>query len=58
MIWYLAMGVALTVWALLLVLAGERQRRLIEIEARRREQLIALEKQLQKEAQQNIPSVG
>jgi hypothetical protein len=52
--WFLIIGVALAGWTLLLILSSERQRRLLEIEARRQLALVELRKK-QLEEQQNIP---
>ena len=52
--WFMIIGTALAGWTLLLILSSERQRRLLEIEARRQQMLAELRKK-QLEEQENIP---
>jgi hypothetical protein len=54
--WYLALGIALTAWTLLLVFSSERQRRLMEIEARRQQALLELQ-ELQRAQAEKIPTI-
>jgi hypothetical protein len=57
--WFLLIGIALTAWTLLLVLSGERQRRLMEIEAKRQQALAEMLKaQKQQEKSAHIPTIG
>jgi hypothetical protein len=56
MFWYFLIGSALTVWVLLLLMAGERQYRLNEQEIKRRNDLAVAEAQRRHDAQ--IPIVG
>ena len=50
-------GIALAGWTLLLILASERQRRLVELEARRQQALAELRRQQEEQAAQ-IPVIG
>ena len=56
MSWFLVIGMALSGWTLLLILSSERQRRLIELEAKRHQALAALK--LQQERNAEIPMIG
>jgi hypothetical protein len=56
MFWYFLIGSVLTIWTLLLLMAGERQYRLNEMETKRRNEAIAVEKKRRHDAQ--IPFVG
>jgi len=53
--WFLAIGMALSGWTLLLVLSGERQRRLQDLHVRE-QQLLA--EQNKPEPKPEIPTVG
>jgi hypothetical protein len=55
MLWYLIIGGGFTGWTLLLILSGERMRRVYDAETTRRNAEIAAETQRQKAAQ--IPLV-
>jgi len=53
---FFLIGAALIGWTLLLILSGERQRRLHEIEVKRQKALLELAKQQEKA--EGIPVVG
>ena len=58
MTWYLIIGVALTGWTLLLLLASERQRRLNELETKHQQIAAALARQQKVQRYDEIPVVG
>ncbi len=55
MIWYLLIGTALSGWSVLLVLSGERQRRLQELHVKQQQMLA---EQSKPEETPEIPTVG